>query len=102
MLHYSVHDMHFENRWKCLAERLLVLQTCVSHHTLRTRLSVAKTSISLSLSLSTIISKVHNCIPMSALFTQIQPPSCLRCDNARPKGNLGSSSTKQLVLNGAE
>ena len=26
-----LHYVHFENHWKCLAERLLVLQTCVSH-----------------------------------------------------------------------
>ena len=29
-----LHYVRFENQWKRLAERLLVLQTCVSHHTL--------------------------------------------------------------------
>ena len=29
-----LHYVHFENRWKCLAERLLVLQTRILHHAL--------------------------------------------------------------------
>ena len=50
-----------------------------------------RTRTSQSRSLSSVIAKLHNCIPRSTLFTKIQLASCSWCDNTHSKSNLDSA-----------
>ena len=79
--------------WKLLeqlAEWLLVLQTCVSHHASvqQDKDKTVRNTTSLNLSTDTVTAKVfkmHYKIPCS-----LQPASSSWCDNTLPRVNLGS------------
>ena len=87
--------MHFENRWKRLAERLLVLQTRISHYALAEG-GKDKTERCHKQEIGCIY--VNNVGPWNVItdFATTVPRDQLSLvlvwySNARPKGNLGSA-----------